>query len=88
MSPCDGIYNCIFYNIDNCTEGVSGFKDVLKHSQWLGKKVQNSLGLKTRVMNHKRLLALLNLDYPYFINFKLDYLFSQRISITSIQYLR
>lgn len=45
--PCDACYNCVFYNMDNCTEGVSGFKDVLKHTQWLGKKVQTALGLTT-----------------------------------------
>ncbi len=47
VSPCDAIYNCIFYNVDNCKTGVSGFKDVMKHTQWLGKKVEASLGLKT-----------------------------------------
>ena len=47
VSECDACYNCIFYNVDNCTTGVSGFKDVMKHSMWLGKKVETALGLKT-----------------------------------------
>lgn len=47
VAPCDACYNCIFYNVDNCTVGVSGFKDILKHSQWLGKKVQSALELTT-----------------------------------------
>lgn len=47
VAPCDACYNCICYNKDNCTEGVSGFKDIVKHSQWLGKKVQTALGLTT-----------------------------------------
>lgn len=47
VSPCDACYNCIFYNVDNFKEGVSGFSDVMKHTQWLGKKVEAALGLKT-----------------------------------------
>ncbi len=47
VSPCDACYNCIFYNVDNCKTGVSSFSDVLKHTQWLGKKVEGWLGLKT-----------------------------------------
>ena len=47
VAPCDGCYNCIFYNVDNCKTGVSGFKDVMKHTMWLGKKVETALGLQT-----------------------------------------
>lgn len=47
VAPCDGCYACIFYNVQNCTEGVSGFKDILKHTMWLGKKVEKCLELKT-----------------------------------------
>ena len=47
VAPCDGCYACIFYNVQNCTEGVSSFKDILKHTMWLGKKVEKCLELKT-----------------------------------------
>lgn len=47
VSPFDACYNCVFYNIDNCTEGVSSFKDIVKHSQWIGGKVGSALGLTT-----------------------------------------
>jgi hypothetical protein len=33
--------------MDNCSTGVSGFKDIIKHSMWLGKKVEAALELKT-----------------------------------------
>jgi hypothetical protein len=47
VSPCDACYNCIFYNLDNCKTGVTGFKDIVKHSLWLGKKIGNWLELKS-----------------------------------------
>ena len=47
VAECDACYNCIFYNIENFTNGVSGFKDVTKNTMWLGKKVEQALGLPT-----------------------------------------
>jgi hypothetical protein len=47
VAPCDSIYNCIFYQVDNFTSGVSGFKDIMKNTMFLGKKVEQALGLQT-----------------------------------------
>ena len=35
VAPCDGCANCIFYNMDNCKSGVTGFKDMLKNTKFL-----------------------------------------------------
>ena len=46
VAPCDGCYACIMYTRDNCTVGVSSFKDILNHKMWLGDKVQKALELE------------------------------------------
>lgn len=45
VSPCDGCYNCVFYSMDVCGGGVTGFGDILKHTQWLNEKVKNAFEL-------------------------------------------
>ena len=47
VGPCDGIINCVLYARDNCTNGVSGFSDVVKNTRFLGDKVKDTLKLST-----------------------------------------
>lgn len=46
VSPFDGCYNCIMYIMDICGSGVSGFGDILKHTQWLNQKVKAAFELE------------------------------------------
>ena len=47
VAPFDGCINCVLYARDNCTDGVSGFKDVMKNTKFLGDKVKVALDLET-----------------------------------------
>lgn len=38
-APFDGCINCVLYQKDNCSEGVSSFKDVYKHKSFFGDKI-------------------------------------------------
>ncbi len=46
IAPCDGCYTCIFYNVDNCKTGVTGFKDIMKHTKWLFEKLKGCLTIE------------------------------------------
>ena len=43
VSEFDGCINCFFYTKKIFTEGVSGWKDVTEHADFLGKKVREAL---------------------------------------------
>jgi hypothetical protein len=45
VAPCDGCINCVLYTRDNCKEGVSSYKDVMKNTMFIGSKIQKSLDL-------------------------------------------
>lgn len=45
IAPIDGCYNCVMYTCDIFGSGVSGFKDITKHSKWLNEKVKGAFGL-------------------------------------------
>lgn len=40
VAPCDGCINCVLYAKDNCSDGVSSFKDVTKNTMFIGNKVK------------------------------------------------
>ncbi len=41
-APIDGIYNCVFYSVDVCSNGVAGFGDILKNTRWIGNKLRSA----------------------------------------------
>lgn len=47
VAPCDGCINCLLYIKDICTDGVTGFKDVMKNTMFIGSKVKECLELQT-----------------------------------------
>ncbi len=44
---CDGCYACIFYSKDICGGGVTGFKDLDKHTFFIGRKIIEGMQLKS-----------------------------------------
>ena len=44
---CDGCYNCIQIIKLACSEGVKGYADLTKNTEWLAVKVKDALGLET-----------------------------------------
>jgi hypothetical protein len=42
-APIDGIYNCIFYTKAICSDGVTGFGDIMKNVDFMGKKIRDAL---------------------------------------------
>ena len=47
VAPCDGCINCVLYSRDVCTDGVTGFKDVMKNTMVIGSKIKECLELDT-----------------------------------------
>jgi hypothetical protein len=45
VSPFDGCINCILYQKENCTNGVSGFADVTKNTMFIGGRIKDALNL-------------------------------------------
>ena len=45
-APIDGCYNCIFYIKKVCSDGVTGFKDILENTKWLNTKIKDCFGLE------------------------------------------
>lgn len=42
-APVDGVYNCIKYIAAVCTDGVTGYGDILKNTRWMGNKIRQAL---------------------------------------------
>ena len=45
VAPIDGIYNCVKYIGAVCSDGVTGFSDILKNKNWLNEKVKSAFEL-------------------------------------------
>jgi hypothetical protein len=45
-APIDGCYNCIMYIKEICSNGVTGFGDILKNTKWINSMIREKFGLE------------------------------------------
>ncbi len=53
VALCDGCINVGLYSKDVCTNGATGFVDVMKNTMFLGLKVKDCFGLQTGIEPEK-----------------------------------